>query len=82
MTVDIRRSHTAPDFRQGLMGRPLRSKSVGVRAKVRLEDSFEDQLQCPLHHAIADTGDLKRSDFAVALRDLHRGGSAWVCTCL
>src|SRR5439155_16969013 len=27
---------------------------------------------CPLHHAVADTRDLKRSEFAIALRDLHR----------
>src|SRR5277367_1648854 len=53
------------------MGRPLGPKSVRVGAKVRLEDSFEDQLQCSLHHAVADTGNLQRSDFAVALRDFH-----------
>src|SRR3982751_3264090 len=53
------------------MGRPLGPKSVRVGTKVRLEDSFQDQLPCPLHHAVADTRNLKRSDFAVALRDLH-----------
>ena len=43
----------------------------GGGAKVRLEDSFRDQLQCPLRHAAADTRNLERSDVAVALRDLH-----------
>src|SRR5712691_9614461 len=62
--------HTAPDFCQGTMWRPLGSKSVGVRAKIRLEDSFEDQLQCPLHHAIADAGDLERAKFAVSFWDI------------
>src|SRR5216683_1286164 len=42
--------HTAPDFRQGTVWRPLRSKSIGVGAKIRLEDSFQDQLHGPLHH--------------------------------
>src|SRR3989337_244660 len=32
--------HTAPDFRQGAMWRPFRSKSVGVGTEVRLEHSF------------------------------------------
>src|SRR2546422_4564375 len=64
--------HTAPDLRQGAMWCPLWSISVRVRAKVRLEDGFEDQLQCSLHHAVADTRDLKRSKFSIALRDLHR----------
>src|SRR6266581_5997551 len=63
--------HTAPDFCQGTMWRPLGSKSVGVRAKIRLEDSFEDQLQCPLHHAIADAGDLERAEFAVSFWDIY-----------
>ena len=54
------------------MWAPLRPKSIGVRAKVRLENGFEDQLQCALHHAVADTRYLKCSEFAIALRDLHR----------
>ena len=53
------------------MWRPLGSKSVGVRAKIRLEDSFEDQLQCSLHHAIADAGDLERAEFAVSFWDIY-----------
>ena len=53
------------------MWRPFRSKSVGVGTKIRLEDSFEDQFQCALHHAIANTRNLKCSDFAITLRDLH-----------
>ena len=32
----------APDFRQGTMRRPLGAEPVGVRAKVSLEDRFED----------------------------------------
>src|SRR5450432_2154408 len=63
--------HTAPDFRQRAVWRPLRSKSVGVGAKIRLEDGFQDQLHCALHHAVADARNLKRSDFAISLRDLH-----------
>src|SRR6266851_10146240 len=63
--------HTAPDFRQGTVWRPLRSKSIGVGAKIRLEDSFQDQLHGPLHHAVADARNLKRSNFAISLRDLH-----------
>src|ERR1019366_5768789 len=63
--------HTAPDFRQRAVWRPLRSKSVGVGAKIRLEDSFQDQLHCALHHAVADTRNLQRSEFAFSLRDLH-----------
>src|ERR1700681_2818051 len=63
--------HTAPDFRQGAVWRPLRSKSIGVGAKIRLEDSFQNQLHCALHHAVADTRNLKRSEFALSLRDLH-----------
>ena len=54
------------------MLRPLRSKCVGVRAEVGLEDRFEYQLQCPLHHAVADTRNLKRSDFAVVFRYFDR----------
>src|ERR1035441_3011387 len=63
--------YTAPDFRQCAMWRPLRSKSIGVGAKIRLEDGFQDQLHRALHHAVANTGNLKRSDFAISLRDLH-----------
>ena len=62
---------TASDFRQRLMRRALRAKPVGVGTEVRLEDSFQDQLQCPLHHAVADARNLERSDFAFTLRDLH-----------
>src|ERR1019366_1642254 len=64
------------------MGRPFGPKSVRVGAKVRLEDSFQDQLQCSLPHAVADTRNLQRSDFAVALRDLHpavRQGFVYAC---
>src|SRR5215470_8492820 len=53
------------------MWRALRSKSVGVRTEVSLENSFEDQLQRPLHHAIADAGNLKRPDFAVPFRNIY-----------
>ena len=49
---------------------PFRSEPIGVRAEVGLKDRFEDQLQCPLHHAIADTRDLERSDFPVLFRYL------------
>src|ERR1700676_160775 len=74
--------HTAPDFRQGAVWRPLRSKSIGVGAKIRLENSFQDQLHCSLHHAVADARNLKRSDFAISLRDLYpavRHGLIPVC---
>src|SRR6266545_1037399 len=74
--------HTAPDLRQGAVRRPLRSKSVGVGAKIRLEDSFQDQLHCALHHAVADARNLKRSDFAICLRDFYpavRHGLIPVC---
>src|ERR1017187_1675171 len=74
--------HTAPDFRQGVVWRPLRSKSIGVGAEIRLEDSFQDQLHRALHHAVADARNLKRSDFAISLRDLHpavRHGLVPVC---
>ena len=63
--------HAAPDFRQGTVRGPLGSESVGVRAEIRLEDRFEDELQCPLHHAIADAGNLKRPDFAIVLGYIH-----------
>ena len=63
--------HTAPDFRQGTVWGTLGSKSVRVRTEVCLEDGFEDQLQCSLHHAIADAGNLKRPDFAVPFRDVY-----------
>src|SRR3954471_21749250 len=53
------------------MGRPFGAKSIRVGAKVRLEDGFQDQLQCTLHHAVADTRNLKRSNFALPLRNLH-----------
>src|SRR4051794_11576394 len=53
------------------MGRLLGPKPIRVRTKVRLEDRFQDQLQGALHHAVADTGNLKRSNFAIPLRDLH-----------
>src|ERR1017187_1236822 len=74
--------HTAPDFRQRAVWRPLWSKSVGVGAKIRLEDGFQDQLHCPLHHAVADAGNLKCSDFAISLRDFYppvRHGFVPVC---
>src|SRR6266851_3058556 len=74
--------HTAPDFRQGAVWRPLRSKSVGVGAKIRLEDSFQGQLHGALHYAVADARNLKRSDFAISLRDLYpavRHGLIPVC---
>src|ERR1017187_2324851 len=74
--------HTAPDFRQGVVWRPLRSKSIGVGAEIRLEDSFQDQLHRALHHAVADARNLKRSDFAISLRDLPpavRHGFVPVC---
>src|ERR1700692_110152 len=74
--------HTAPDLRQSAVWRPLRSKAVGVGAKIRLEDGFQDQLHCALHHAVADAWNLKRSDFAISLRDLYsavRHGFVPVC---
>src|SRR5437879_13488672 len=74
--------HTPPDFRQCAVWRPLRSKSIGVGAEIRLEDSFQDQLHCALHHAVADARNLKRSDFAISLRDLYpavRHGLVAVC---
>ena len=61
---------TAPDFRQRSVWRPLRPKPVRIRAKVRLEDGFRDQLQRPLHDAIADARNLERANFSVVLRDV------------
>jgi hypothetical protein len=46
-------------------------ESVGVWTKVSLKDGFEDQLQRALHDTVADTRNLKRSDFAIALRYIH-----------
>ena len=39
--------------------------------KSQPRNHLEDQLQRPLHYAIADAGNLKRPDFAAALRDVH-----------
>jgi hypothetical protein len=39
--------------------------------EIRFEDRFEYQLLCALYHSIADTGNLKRSGFAVAFRDFY-----------
>jgi hypothetical protein len=58
-------------LRLSAVWRPPGSKSVGVAAKIRLEDRFQDQLHCALHHTVADARNLKRSEFAVSLRDLH-----------
>src|SRR5919106_6450876 len=63
--------HTAPDFCQGPVGRPLRAIPVRVRAEIRLEDGFKDKLQRPLHHAITDARNLKRADFSVLLRNVY-----------
>src|ERR1700688_981374 len=60
--------HTAPDFRQGAVWRPLRSKSIGVGAKIRLEDRFQDQLHGALHHAVADARDVQRELHLSAVR--------------
>ena len=54
-------------FRQCSVLRSFRPKSVGVVAKVSLEDCLQDRLQCPLHHAVTDARDLKHSDFVVPL---------------
>ena len=62
--------HAPPDFRQSAMRRPLGSKSVGVRTKVRLEDRFEDQFQRPLDHPVSDARNLKNTDFPLSFRDL------------
>ena len=48
-----------------------RVEPIGIWAEVCLEDHFENQLQCPLYHAVADAGDLKRSDFTVFFRYIH-----------
>ena len=40
-------------------------------SKNPLEDCFQDQLHCTLHHAVADARNLKRSDFAISLRDFY-----------
>src|SRR3954447_17070943 len=64
------------------MGRPLGPKSIRVRTKIRLEDRFQDQLQGALHQAVADTRNLKRSNFVISLRNLHpavRPGSIPAC---
>src|SRR5262250_2137485 len=74
INIDYRRHsshHTAPDFRQGTVWGTPGSKSVRVRTKVCLEDGFENQLQCPLHHAIADARNLERPDFAVPFRNVY-----------
>src|SRR5919106_1792291 len=63
--------HTAPDFCQGPVWRPLRSIPVRVRAEIRLEDGLKDKLQRPLHHAIADARNLKRADFSVPLGNVY-----------
>ena len=59
----------APHFRKRLVGRAVWSKSVGVRAEIRLEDALEDELQGSLHRAIADAWNLKHADFALVLGD-------------
>src|ERR671918_1376254 len=63
--------HTAPDFCQGPVWRPLRAIPVRVRAEIRLEDGFKDKPQRPLHHAITDARNLKRADFSVLLRNVY-----------
>jgi hypothetical protein len=44
---------------------------VGARTEVHLEDGFKDKLQRPLHHAVADAGDLKYPDFSVLLGNIY-----------
>ena len=58
---------TPSDFRQRLMGRALGAIPLRVGTEVRLEDRFQNQLQRPLHHTIADARNLEFSDFAFTL---------------
>src|SRR5262249_32088412 len=63
---------TPPNLRQRLMRRALRAIAVGVGTEIRLEDRFENQPQCSLHHPVANTRNLELADFALPLRDLDR----------
>src|SRR5918999_3224444 len=63
--------HTAPDFCQGTVWRPLRAIPVRIRAEIRLENGFKDKLQRPLHNAIANARNLKHADFSVLLGDIY-----------
>src|SRR5690606_888127 len=59
------------------MGRAFRSKTIGVRAEVCLEDRLQYQFQRTLHHAISNTWNLQRSHFSVCLRDLYFTVGLW-----
>src|SRR5215470_8662339 len=46
-----------------LMRCSFRSVSMRPRLEISLEDRLQDELECPLHHAIADRRNRKHADF-------------------
>jgi hypothetical protein len=56
---------------QRLMGRTLRSESIGTIQEIRLEDRLQNQQRRRLHHAVFHRRDAQRTQLAVSLRDVH-----------
>ena len=56
---------------QRLMGRTLRSESIGTIQEIRLEDRLQNQQRRRLHHAVFHRRDAQRTQLAVSLRNVH-----------
>src|SRR5450631_4238102 len=53
-----------------LMRCPFRPVSIRPRLEIGFEDRLQDELECPLDHAIADSRNRKNADFSPVFRNL------------
>lgn len=68
--VDATEVDPLVDFPQGVMGALARPEPIGEIFEVGLEQRFDDDLHCRLHHTIFDDRNAERALRSVGLRDV------------